>query len=377
MARALVLGALAVVTSAAAAPAQQGSSLPAPQVTSQPAAAPSADGRLRLEILFLRLLMRDVRVPDASVFRFGNQTVPADSTVRGTVAVARGNLEVRGHVAQDVVVLHGDIVVHPGASIQGNTVAVDGRVRMAGGMVGGDVRSIRGVTASILARTARETPSAEPLGTWAAIKIVIGWFAVLLAIGIGVLLFAERNLEGVVAVLDRSFSQAFWVGLLAQFAALPALLLVCVGLAISILGILLIPFAIVAFVIALAGLVTLGFIAIARFTGRAFFGAAGESRMVTLRSLALGLTIYLGLWLLAAAFIWNPVAGSVLRSVALAGSWVAATFGLGATILSRAGTQRDGTRKAARPLDEMSWQTPTPVTGVAAARRPVAVVKDR
>lgn len=376
MARALVLGALAVVTSAAAAPAQQGSSVPAQQVDDRSGVVPSADGRLRFEIGVLQLLMRDLRVPDASVFRFGNQTVPPDSTVRGTVAVARGNLDVRGQVTGDVVVLHGDIIVHPGASIQGSTVAVDGRVRMTGGMVGGDVRSIRGVTGSLLARTGRE-PAVEPLSTWAAIKMVIGWFAVLLAIGIGVLLFAERNLAGVVAVLDRSFSQAFWVGLLAQFAALPALLLVCVGLAISILGILLIPFAIVAFVIALAGLVTLGFIAIARFTGRAFFGAAGESRMVALRSLALGLTIYLGLWLLAAAFVWNPVAGSVLRSVALAGSWVAATFGLGATILSRAGTQRDGTRKIARPLDELSWQTPTPVTGVAAARRPVAVVKER
>lgn len=376
MARALVLGALAVVTSAAPAPAQQGSSVPVQQVTSRQGAPPSADGRLRFEVFILQLLMRNVGVPDAGAFRFGNQVVPADSTVRGTVAVAHGNLDVRGQVAGDVVVLHGDVVVHPGASIQGSTVAVDGRVRMAGGMVGGDVRSIRGVTGSILARAGRER-AAEPLSTWAAIRMVIGWFAVLLAIGIGVLLFAERNLEGVVAVLDRSFSQAFWVGLLAQFAALPALLLACVGLAISILGILLIPFAIVAFVIALAGLVTLGFIAIARFTGRAFFGAGGESRMVALRSLALGLTIYLGLWLLAAAFVWNPVAGSVLRSVALAGSWVAATFGLGATILSRAGTQRDGTRKMVRPMDEMSWQTPTPVTGVAAARRPVAVVKER
>lgn len=376
MARALVLGALAVVTSAAAAPAQQGSSVPSQQASSQPGATTSVDSRLRLEIFIVRLLMRDVRVPEAGAFRFGNQTVPADSTVRGTVAVARGTLEVRGRVAGDVVVLHGDVVVHPGASIQGNTVAVDGRVRMAGGMVGGDVRSIRGVTGSILAHAGRER-AAEPLDTWAAIRMVIGWFAVLLAIGIGVLLFAERNLEGVVAVLDRNFSQAFWVGLLAQFAALPALLLVCVGLAISIIGILLIPFAIVAFVIALAGLLTLGFIAIARFTGRAFFGGAGDSRMVALRSLALGLTIYLGLWLVAAAFVWNPVAGSVLRSVALAGSWVAATFGLGATLLSRAGTQRDGTRQTVRPMDEMAWQTPTPVTGVAAARRPVAVAKER
>lgn len=375
MARALVLGALAVVMSAAAAPAQQ---QPSGQSVASVSTAQAAgiDSRLRAEIALLRTLMRYLGIPEASAFRVGGHVIPADSTVQGTAAVARGNLDVHGKVTGDVVVLHGDVLVHPGAVVGGNAVAVDGRVRVAGGVVEGDVRSVRGVTGGILAHAGRETPEARPLSTWAAIKLVIGWFAVLLAMGIGVLLFAERNLDGVVAMLDRQFAQTFWMGLLAQFAALPALFLLLVGLAISIVGILLIPFAVVAFVVALAGLVSLGFIAIARFTGRAFFGSAGDSRMVKLRSLALGLTIYLGLWLLAALFIWNPIVGSVLRAVALAGSWVAATFGLGATILSRAGTQRDGGRTAAKVVDEMSWQTPTPVTGVAAARRPVAA-RDR
>jgi len=140
-------------------------------------------------------------------------------------------------------------------------------------------------------------------------------------------------------------------------------------------GILLVPFAVFAFVIALSGLMTLGFIAVARFTGRAFFRAAGDARTVKLRSLFVGLLIYLGLWLLAAIFISSPVVGSVLRAVALAGSWVALTFGLGATVLSRAGTQRDvATRRPPKVMDDLSWQTPTPVTGVAAARRPVATV---
>lgn len=376
MARALVLGALAVVMSAAAAPAQQqpsGQSVPSASTTQ----AAGIDSRLRAEIALLRTLMRYLGIPEASAFRVGGQVIPADSTVQGTAAVARGNLDVHGKVTGDVVALHGDVLVHPGAVVGGNAVAVDGRVRVAGGIVEGDVRSVRGVTGGILAHAGRETPEARPLSTWAAIKLVIGWFAILLAMGIGVLLFAERNLDGVVATLDRQFAQTFWMGILAQFAALPALFLLLVGLAISIVGILLIPFAVVAFVVALAGLVSLGFIAIARFTGRAFFGSAGDSRMVKLRSLALGLTIYLSLWLLAALFIWNPIVGSVLRAVALAGSWVAATFGLGATILSRAGTQRDVGRTTAKVVDEMSWQTPTPVTGVAAARRPVAAARDR
>ena len=366
MARALLYGALAVVMSAAAAPAQQ---------VVDSGSTQSIDGRLRAEIAILRGLMRSLHVPEADSFRLGNQEIAAGSTFAGTAAAARGNLTVRGRVAGDAIALHGDVIVHPGGSVAGNAIAVDGRVRTVGGVVEGDVRSVRGLTGSLLARAGRESPSVEPVTTWGAIKLVIGWFAILVAMGIGVLLFAERNLDGVVSALDQHFARSFWTGLLTQVAAIPALLLLLVGLAISIVGILLVPFAVFAFVIALSGLMTLGFIAVARFTGRAFFRAAGDARTVKLRSLFVGLLIYLGLWLLAAIFISSPVVGSVLRAVALAGSWVALTFGLGATVLSRAGTQRDvATRRPPKVMDDLSWQTPTPVTGVAAARRPVATV---
>lgn len=335
------------------------------------------DGRLRAEIGILRALFGSIHAPSADSFQVGTREVPAGSTRQGTVAVARGNLAVRGRITGDAIAVHGDVVVHPGGSVAGNAIAVDGRVRTVGGVVEGDVRSIRGITGGILARAAGRSANDQPVTTWSAIKMVIGWFAVLFVIGIGVLLFAEKNLDVVVGTLEHQFTRSFWIGALAQLAAVPALLLVLVGLCVTLIGILLIPFAIVAYVIALAGLFTLGFIAVARFTGRAFFPGATESRAVSLRSLFLGLLIYLGLWFLAATFVWNPVAGSVLRAIALAGSWVALTFGLGATLLARAGTRREGDRlRRARPVDELSWQTPTPVAGVAAARRPVTTVKE-
>ena len=79
--------------------------------------------------------------------------------------------------------------------------------------------------------------------------MVLGWFTVLGIIGIGVLLFAEQNLDGVVAALQQQFARSFWTGILAQLAAIPALLLMVLGLVISLIGILLIPFAVVAYVI--------------------------------------------------------------------------------------------------------------------------------
>jgi len=153
------------------------------------------------------------------------------------------------------------------------------------------------------------------------------------------------------------------------------LVVVVVALAITLIGVLLIPFAVVAYVIAAAGLFTLGFLAMARLVGGAMASDRGTTspRGVHLRGLMIGLVAFMGLWLVAALFAWTPLVGSVLHAVAIALTWVSATVGLGATITSRAGTQRLGAGAVvASPADDLAWQTPTPVTGVAASRRPVS-----
>jgi hypothetical protein len=94
-------------------------------------------------------------------------------------------------------------------------------------------------------------------------------------------------------------------------------------------------------------------------------------RSRALIALAIGLSAFFALWIVAALLTWAPLAASVVRAAALAATWAAITLGLGAAILSRAGTHRripSGTR----PVELASWQTPTPLTGVAAARRPAA-----
>ena len=372
MRRALIRGALAAVSFAAAAPAQQ-------PVDSTRASVPVMDGRLRTEIAVLSRLMRRSGLPAADSFSVGTLVVPAGSTRRGPVAVARGNLDVHGRVEGDAIALHGNVTVHPGGHVTGNVAAVDGRVRVAGGVVEGDVRSVTGLTGDLLSRAAGSAVEREPLTTWGAVRLVLAWFAILCVIGIGVLLFAERNLDGVVFALERQFTRSFWTGVLAQLAAIPVLLLSLVALGITLIGILLIPFAVVAYIIAASGLLMLGFLAVARFTGRAFSGQRPlPGRRMALRALLIGISLYVGVWLVAAAFVWNPMIGAVLRAVALAGSWVALTLGLGATLITRAGTRRDGERQrqASAPVGDMSWQTPTPVTGVVAARRPVATVKE-
>ena len=175
---------------------------------------------------------------------------------------------------------------------------------------------------------------------------------------------------------ERGFARAFWIGVAGQVMLLPLLVVVVVALAITLIGVLLIPFAIVAYVIAAAGLFTLGFLAVGRLVGGAMASDRGTTspRGVHLRGLMIGLIVFMGIWLVAALFAWSPLAGSVLRAIAIAVTWVSATVGLGATITSRAGTQLGAGALLASPADDLAWQTPTPVTGVAASRRPVAKV---
>jgi hypothetical protein len=89
-----------------------------------------------------------------------------------------------------------------------------------------------------------------------------------------------------------------------------------------------------------------------------------------------GIAIFFALWLVAALLGWAPLAASVVRAAALAATWAALTLGLGAAILSRAGTHRR-VASGKRPIELAAWQTPTPITGVIAARRPVAVKEAR
>jgi hypothetical protein len=154
------------------------------------------------------------------------------------------------------------------------------------------------------------------------------------------------------------------------------LALVIIALALTIIGALLIPFAVVAYVLAVAGLVTLGFLAVARVTGEAIGSSVSRQltlRGAALRALVIGVVIYLGLWLVAAAFTWQPIASFALRAIALGVTWVAATAGLGASVLSRAGTRRTTAEFEAPAREEpLPWATPTPISGVVAARRPAA-----
>ena len=310
-------------------------------------------------------------VPPSDSVTKGPRSIAAGTVVKGTV-VASGPVEVFGEVEGAVVSLAGDVTVHRGGVVHGDVLAVGGHVNADSGRVDGEMRAMASLP-SVLASAALASDHRTPAERTAeATKLVVGTFAVLLFIALGVLLFAGENLDEVVATIERQFSRAFWVGVLGQLVALPVLCLLVVGLALTLIGILLIPFAIVAFAIAVAGLVTLGFLATSRLVGGAFWkGGAENGRARALGALAVGVGMFFVLWMVAAMLTWAPLAATVVRAAALAVTWVALTLGLGATLLSRAGTHKRAPSGNKRTVELAAWQTPTPVAGVAAARRTV------
>ena len=309
------------------------------------------------------------RLDEATPVTVGDRIVAPGEVIAGAAVTARGDLIVSGSVAHDAIAVGGDVIVRQGGVIGGDALAVDGRVRLEGGTVRGESRSIAG---PIGVTPATATPRSALSTMWRQLLLALGWLAILAAIGVVVVLFARTNLEGVADAIERSFGRAFVFGIAAELAVLPALLMLIVVLVlIPIVGWALLPFAVIGFLVAVAGAVALGFLAMAQVTGEALMrrtqrGPGGLERVVFV-----GLVAYMSLWILSALLAWSGPAGGAMLIIALLLTWVAATVGFGATLISRGGTA-----EAARPAipvtrtAELEWQTPTPVVGVAAARRP-------
>jgi hypothetical protein len=223
---------------------------------------------------------------------------------------------------------------------------------------------------------------------------VAGTFGIGMIIGLVVLMTAEEALLAVAKSAARDVSGSFWAGVLTQLLAVPVLAVLLIACAITIIGILAIPLAVLAWALALAGAVTLGILAVAMVIGRAVAGrgTGSSERAAALRGLTVGLIALSLVWFGAALASAVPVVGAISRLIAVAFTWAVATVGLGAVVKSRIGVTRLSVQfgrfggdkfggftgkwgtASSTSVNEVqvpvSWQTPTPVQGVVAAPRP-------
>ncbi len=326
-----------------------------------------------------------VRVDNGQV-HIGDLTIRRGQVLSGNLAVLSGDVSVYGTVKGNLAALNGDIILHAGGRVEGDVVSLNGRVTQAGGYVGGEVRSV----SSLGLTQRRPRPSAAPraagrldrTGVGQAsgfeavgqnIATLVGFFIALACIGFGLNFFMSRQLEVVSETVSDSFGKSFLAGLFAQPLLLPLSAMLIAGLAITVIGI---P---VAFIVALAlllavpGAAVLGYIAAAKSVGSSYLTrrmAEGHAVVVTpYRSTAYGLVGLLAVWIPAVTLSWIPLVGQLLFLLALAATWVMATAGVGAAILSRAGLRATfaGSRRQQALTDEHYW--PMDASNFTPARR--------
>lgn len=201
---------------------------------------------------------------------------------------------------------------------------------------------------------------------------VAGIFAIGLLIGLVVLTSAEDALTAVARAAASDVSASFWVGLLWQALAVPLLTVLVLACVLTIIGILAIPIVILAWALAYIGAFTLGLLAVALVIGRAIVGGGRRTnaRAAAVRALVVGLGALGLVWLTASLLSTIPIAGALARLMVLGFSWVVATVGLGAVVTTRGGIAKIRMNTTLTEVAVPVWQTPTPVQGVVAARRP-------
>lgn len=382
---AAVLLALAAPRLHAAGPGRVQAADPVPQAI--PAAA---DGGLTIDLSDLSspgtlepLLARALRASTSPGFavtvpggmaRLGSYSLGSGESHHGDILVLNGNADLYGRLTGNLVSMDGNITVHPGAYVSGSLLAVGGEVHQAGGQVTGDIQTLSAADDAPPPESAAASGSAlvQALRNVAGLA---GIFITLLGIGFGLVLFGRPNLEIISDTIAHTFGRSFAVGVLAQVLILPTFGVLIAGLVLSVVGILLVPFAVIASVLVVLVAILAGFLGVAHALGERYTRRQLAQGMLgspsSYRYVLTGLAGMIVLWTGWAAFGWVPVLGWVAFGAAAVVTWFLMTVGLGAALLSRFGLAGHFAGRLIPPealTDEYLWATPQ--FGVPAARRP-------
>ncbi len=334
----------------------------------------------------LRRAIQGSRQPKISLkegqAHLGAFRIDGGQTLAGPVLVVRGRTDVYGLVHGNVVAVDGDIVLHRGGRVEGDVVAFGGHVKDDGGMITGNASEY----GQSLPSSSAEATIAPLTATFHRIAGLLGIFCTLAVLGFGVVTFGRTHLDIVSDTVTQSLLRSFVVGVLGQVLLLPTFAALTVGLVLSVVGILLLPFALIAL-----GLVVLvgslgGLIAVTHAMGefQARRRMAAGIRVGTTNSygyLLLGLGGFFSVWLAWALLGWVPIAGGLMWGAASLATWLLTTIGMGAMLLSRAGIRPNfsGRYLPQEALtDEYLWATPRfGVPAVSRGTAPQASRRDR
>ena len=192
--------------------------------------------------------------------QLGNFSVGSGETFTGNLLVLQGDADLFGRVTGNVVTFDGDVILHTGAEIAGDALAIGGRVRDRGGVIRGEQRALG----------AGPLPAARGGPVGAALTSLAGLAGVLVTLGLlgfGMVLFARPNLEIISDTVTHSLFRSFLTGLLAQVLVIPTFGMLITGLVLSVVGILLVPFVVIVFPLLLVAAIVAGLLGVAHAMG--------------------------------------------------------------------------------------------------------------
>jgi hypothetical protein len=273
--------------------------------------------------------------------RFGGAVEVAEGErIQGDVVAIGGRVSVDGEVTGDVVAIGGGLRLGPRAVVEGNAVSVGGRLERAdGARVDGDVVEV-GFGSWVDGWRRRPTFNAREM--WRPFGSLFSLLSTLVRVGVLCLLAALVLLVGsdyVGRVTERAVAEplkAGAIGLLAQLLFVPLLVVTIVLFVVTIVGIpllVLIPFAI----LALAVFALVGFTAVASYVGRWLVARWGWTGYSPYATTAIGIVVIVSPLILArlVGLGGGPLAlmSFGLAMVGFLAEYVAWTVGMGAVAL--------------------------------------------
>ncbi len=288
----------------------------------------------------------------------GDHVVGRGEVVQGDMVVVDGDLTVRGEIRGNAVVTGGDLQLEEGGKVLGDAVVTGGQVLNRGGRVLGEMLTLAGEGAEVIPaapRAPKPPPQAVRLSrsSWfddigqglAGIFSTLAFGVVLAGIGAGLVFYGIPYLRAVSDTVRKQTGRSAAVGLAASFLVLPAFVLLVVALAISIIGIPVLLVAVPLYPLAVIAAFGFGLLAVAHVIGEYTAEQRGSFDLNYRNAYAY---VFFGIALLLAPLLAGHVigmigfigwVGTLLKVLGALILWAVATLGMGAVILSRAGTR--------------------------------------
>lgn len=287
----------------------------------------------------------------------GDHVVARGETVDGDMVVVGGDLKVEGVIRGDAIVTEGDLVMEEGGRVLGDAVVTGGQLLNHGGRILGEMRTIA-VNGSPVVQVAPHAPrpprqAARMDRSWfheiaegiAGLFSTLAFGLVLAGMGAALIFYGLPYLRRVSDTVRRHTGRSAAVGLAASFLVIPAFVVLVVALAISIIGIPVLLVAIPLYPLAVLAAFGFGLLAVAHVVGEYTAEQRGSFDFHYRNAYAY---VFFGIGLLLAPMLAGHTLGMVgflgwvgtlLQVVGGMILWAASTLGLGAVILTRAGTR--------------------------------------